>query len=675
MKTVLNYKVLDPRKQPMFLGEQLGLQRYDRLKYPVFFKLAQSQEGFFWRAEEIPLSKDRQDYKALTDTERFVFDTNLKWQTATDSMLNRSITKMMEYVSLPELEACMSVWAFFESNIHSRSYSHILKNIYPDESVFWDSILTDPEILKRMDSIKQSYDALFSDDDTDIRTKIFNAVVATNVTESVSFYVSFACSFYFGVRGKMEGNAKIIRLISRDEDCVDKYTEVLTPGGWKLISDLKESDKVAQVDSNKSLQFVIPNKIISKHYTGNLNTFLSGNKDINMYLTPNHRVVWWNKLGENKECPANEFRIGSGKQILCSGNKLGGTLNTLSNEQRLLIAIQADGSIPIPHIRNGRYTDCNAVTFSLTKERKKVRLENLLNELGYEYTKSDVLNHSNKKAYYVKVPVKTGATKFFDRWVNLEDITQNWCQEFIEELSYWDGSRISEDRFYYSSVVKRNTDIVQAIACMSGYKCHYSTEEDNRKDSYRTVNRLSFLKNKDYMESQCLVPGVLYYSDMVYCVSVPSGMFLARRNGNTFVTGNCHVAITLQILRNMEKNSEEGFQEIYNNNKEKIIDCFRIATEAEKEWAEYLFSKGNLLGLNQEILGQFAEYKCNSRLKALGLKALYPEYKNNPLGSWYSQFLNSEKVQLAAQETALSSYQVGTRDTEINQTELQGLEL
>lgn len=217
MNTVLNLKNVDPRQQPLFFGQPLGLQRYDKLKYPIFYKLAEAQEEFHWGAKEVSLVKDRNDYDSLTDVERFIFDNNLRWQTMTDSMLSRSILGITQYITNPELEACCAVWSFFESNIHSRSYSHILKNVYPDESDFWDSILENEEIVKRAEVIKESYDSLFNDDCKDLRSRIFNAIVATNVTESLAFYVSFACSFYFGANGVMEGNAKIIALIERDE--------------------------------------------------------------------------------------------------------------------------------------------------------------------------------------------------------------------------------------------------------------------------------------------------------------------------------------------------------------------------------------------------------------------------------------------------------------------------
>lgn len=216
MKTVLNKINVDSLKQPLFLGKDLSLQRYDRLKYPKFYELYNQQLGFFWRPQEVNLIKDSNDYKALSDEERFVFDSNLKFQTMVDSMLSRSIHQMMEYVTNPELEICMSAWSMFET-IHSNSYTYILQNVYPDATKFFDSILEDKEIVKRAASISEKYDELISNPKNE-RQRIFDALIATQITEGLTFYVSFACSFYFGYRGKMEGNAKIIGLIARDEN-------------------------------------------------------------------------------------------------------------------------------------------------------------------------------------------------------------------------------------------------------------------------------------------------------------------------------------------------------------------------------------------------------------------------------------------------------------------------
>ena len=216
MKTVLNKKNIDLLGNPMFLGEDLSLQRYDKIKYPKFYELYDQQLNFFWRPQEVTLIKDISDYKNLSDEERFVFDNNLKFQTMTDSMLSRSIHELMKHVTNSELEICMNAWSFFET-IHSNSYTYILNNVYPNSTKFFDSILEDKEIVKRANTISEKYDELLGNS-TDIKQQLFDAILATQITEGLIFYVSFACSFYFGYRGKMEGNAKIIKLISRDEN-------------------------------------------------------------------------------------------------------------------------------------------------------------------------------------------------------------------------------------------------------------------------------------------------------------------------------------------------------------------------------------------------------------------------------------------------------------------------
>lgn len=341
MKTVLNKKNIDQLRNPMFLGDDLALQRYDKIKYQKFYDLYDQQLNYFWRPQEVSLLKDISDYKNLSDPERFVFDSNLKFQTMVDSMLSRSIHELMKHVTNSELEICMNAWSFFET-IHSNSYTYILNNVYPDATKFFDGVLNDPEILKRATCISEKYDALLKES-VDAKQQVFDAVLATQITEGLVFYVSFACSFYFGYRGKMEGNSKIIKFISRDE--------------------------------------------------------------------------------------------------------------------------------------------------------------------------------------------------------------------------------------------------------------------------------------------------------------------------------NLHVAITQQIMKNWANNPEEGFQDIVKKNEDKVYEAYRIAVEAEKDWADYLFSKGSLVGLTAESLKSYVEWLANNRLTSIGYKKLYPNSKTNPLNGWLDSFYDSKKLQVAPQETELSSYVKGIDNT------------
>lgn len=216
MKTVLNKHNIPVQDRLMFLGTDLSLQRYDQYKYPIFFDIWEKQEDYRWRPTKYNLSKDRTDFEGMSDVERHVFESNIKWQTMTDSMLSRSIHKISEYVTNPELELCMGTWASMEM-MHSFSYTHIIKNVTKNATEFFDSILQNPEIVKRAEAISKSYDDLLGSP-SDIRDKILQAVICTNITEGVAFYTSFICSFYFGYKGTMEGSAKIIGEIARDEN-------------------------------------------------------------------------------------------------------------------------------------------------------------------------------------------------------------------------------------------------------------------------------------------------------------------------------------------------------------------------------------------------------------------------------------------------------------------------
>lgn len=230
METVLNKKNVPVDERIMFLGPDLSLQRYDQFKYPKFFELWEQQESYRWRPQRIDLSKDRTDYEKLTDIEKFVFESNIRWQTMTDSMLSRSICSLSEYVTNPELELCMGTWASMEQ-MHSFSYTHIFKNITKNATAFFNSILEDEEIVKRAYEISSSYDALLGCPD-DLKQKIFDAVIYTNATEGISFYSSFICSFFFGKKGLMEGSAKIIGEIARDENLHVAITQNIIKN-WK----------------------------------------------------------------------------------------------------------------------------------------------------------------------------------------------------------------------------------------------------------------------------------------------------------------------------------------------------------------------------------------------------------------------------------------------------------
>jgi ribonucleoside-diphosphate reductase beta chain len=238
--TVFNTEKVNTKKQPMFFGQPLGVQRYDSYKYPVFDKLTTQQLGYFWRPEEVSLQKDRGDYQTLRPEQKHIYTSNLKYQIMLDSVQGRGPgMAFIPYCSLPELEACMEVWGFMEM-IHSRSYTYIIKNVYSDPSVVFDTIIGDQRILERAESVTESYNDFINsahfygvsdqwkhrlegvsyaqESLKEVKRKLYRAVANVNILEGIRFYVSFACSFAFGELKLMEGSAKIISLIARDEN-------------------------------------------------------------------------------------------------------------------------------------------------------------------------------------------------------------------------------------------------------------------------------------------------------------------------------------------------------------------------------------------------------------------------------------------------------------------------
>ncbi len=238
-----NKNANDATKEPMFFGQSVNVARYDIQKYNIFEKLIEKQLSFFWRPEEIDVSKDKIDFNKMEEHEKHIFVSNLKYQTLLDSVNGRSPNMaFLPSVSIPELETWIETWSFSET-IHSRSYTHIIRNIINDPSEIFDAIVNDPEIIKRAESVTKYYDELIeyqsyynllgegthtiksNDGESrvieinkkELTKKLILSMVSVNVLEAIRFYVSFACSFAFAESKKMEGNAKIIRMIARDE--------------------------------------------------------------------------------------------------------------------------------------------------------------------------------------------------------------------------------------------------------------------------------------------------------------------------------------------------------------------------------------------------------------------------------------------------------------------------
>ena len=263
--------------EPMFLGNSVNVARYDQQRFIAFEKLIEKQLSFFWRPEEIDVSKDRADWQSLTASEKHIFISNLKYQTLLDSMAARSVNAvLLPLVSLPEVETWVETWAFSET-IHSRSYTHILRNLFTDPSEVFDDIVVNPAILKRATSIAKYFDLVIITtqllqsqgegsyevngetievSERKLKERLYLAVCSVNALEAIRFYVSFACSFAFAERELLEGNAKIIKLIARDEALHLTGTQHIL-NNWLSGKDDPEMKEISEQLRDQGLQIFL----------------------------------------------------------------------------------------------------------------------------------------------------------------------------------------------------------------------------------------------------------------------------------------------------------------------------------------------------------------------------------------------------------------------------------
>ena len=243
MSSIFKKKSKSHLASTMFFDESVDVARYDTLKYPQLDKITDKQLGFFWRPEEIDVSKDKSDFAALTDFEKHIFTSNLKRQILLDSVQGRGPSEtLMPVASIPEIEPLVMTWTFMET-IHSRSYTHIIRNVYANPSKIFDEMLDIPEITDCAEDISKYYDDFIEAtkwhdllgpgthqitsnrearnvvvNEYELKKKLWLVLNSINILEGVRFYVSFACSWAFAELKKMEGNAKIIKFIARDEN-------------------------------------------------------------------------------------------------------------------------------------------------------------------------------------------------------------------------------------------------------------------------------------------------------------------------------------------------------------------------------------------------------------------------------------------------------------------------
>lgn len=361
---------------------------------------------------------------------------------------------------------------------------------------------------------------------------------------------------------KWVSSAECRQYIARQqfEECYSEDTEVLTPKGWKLFSDLDDNDKIIQYNSDGTLDFVNFSNKVCYYYDGKMFRFYDGKKT-DLLVTPNHRMVAISEKDRLFTKAAREISYLHNRMVVAGIKK--GNKHSLTDWERFKIAFQADGSFPSKvdgvnrdGSRNGGFKH---VVFNLKKQRKITRLESIISKLKLRFTKKGP-DGRGRFTFIVWVPTNSDISKKFD-WVDLEEVSSEWCKEFVDELKNWDGYKYRQTSCGYDSTIEFNSTMAQIIGIFANYKTNYGVHIDNRKKTYKDLHRITFTLNRNNVCRGVIKKEEVDYKGKVYCVSVPSGMLVVRRNRKVSVSGNSlHNLTIVYICEALNLDPEELYE-------------------------------------------------------------------------------------------------------------------
>ncbi len=587
---------------------------YAPFEYPQAFTYWDLQQASHWLPNEISLASDINDWKLnLTEAEKNVIGHILKGFTQSEIFIQEYWGQMVgNWFKIPELMMMSSTFSAFES-IHAVSYAYLNQSLGLED---FDAFLHEP-------SAKAKIDRLINTKGNTKEEIARSLAIFSAFNEGVNLFSSFAVLLNFSRFNKLKGVGQIIAYSIKDE-CYSDDTEILTPEGFKLFSELKEGEKVAQFDpSNEQISFVVPSRILKKEYKGEMVNFTNQKLALKAQVTPGHQMLyrWTDKDNDNwKFQKASDLTVKSPHKTIPVAGYAVGEINELTPHQKFLIALQADGNLP------DRYTGEKVGTvpafFNLVKERKISKLRLILKETGYSYKEKSIeKGKSNQIRFTVNIPIDQIIDKTFS-WVSLDNVSSIWANAFIEEAISWAGHIPPADKNvsnykYYSSIDPLNVDKLQAVASLAGRWTTRSLQKDNRSENYSDVHRLYIHEMK---EKRLGLVEKTYsdYNGYVYCVTVPTSAIIVRRKGSVFISGNClHSDAGCWLFRTLIKE----FPEIWTDSlKKDIYEAARLTIELEDSFISKAFSFGEIQGITESQLKNFIRFRANTKLEDLGLK-------------------------------------------------------
>ena len=584
--------------------------------------------GNFWLPEKVPLSNDIPLWNTLKDSEKLATMKVFTGLTMLDTLQgNVGAKSLMDDAETPHEEAVLSNIIFMEQ-VHAKSYSSIFMTLCSSQEINdifrWSE--ENEQIQEKARIINKYYKG-----DNPHKKKI-----ASTLLESFLFYSGFYLPFKWSSKGKLTNTADIIRLIVRDEALSGDH-ELLTPNGWVPIAEVDENTTIAQYnEEDGSIEFVKPVKV-SHHHQENTYLFESEQGHVRQAVSPNHRMFLKRRgYGSGTEYKSEivlagdlpQSKLNGYARFINAGSKKGGCKTSLTPQERILIAISADGSFDKTLNksgeikRSGQKTGHVPARFSLSKERKISRIKELCEDAGWEIVEhATTRKHGNvneKLNFVINVPVDyVDYDKKLSSISSLEDVSYEWCVDFIDEISLWDGHNVDDNRITWGSVREDEAKFVQAVASLAGYRTHWKKIVDDRKETFSDYFRLQINKDKNYSGGQ-RVKKIDNGPAEVYCVQVPSTFLLTRNKGSVTVTGNCvhGYYIGYKYQKAIAKLPQEEQEEL----KEFTYDLLMELYDNEIKYTQEIYDE---LGWTEDVR-RFLKYNANKALNNLGYEGLFP---------------------------------------------------
>lgn len=647
---------------------------WNRIEDSVDLEVWNKCTANFWMPEKVPLSNDMQSWENFTEEEK-----TLTKRVFTGLTLLDTIQATVGAVSLipdsvtPHEEAVYTNFAFMEA-IHAKSYSSIFSTLCSTEEI--DETFRWGKENKHLQKKAQIIHDFYHGDDP-LKRKI-----ASTMLESFLFYSGFYLPLHWSAKARLTNSADLIRLIIRDE-CGSADTELLTPQGWVGIADVNVGDTVAQYTPDGDLEFVQVSHVSQSEVPG-IYRFESEQGHVRQEVSPNHRMFLerreYGKVSETTYEPEivtahsiPQSRLNGYARFVLAGDKVGGH-RELTIEDRLLIAIQADGSFDKSTLnrageprRDGSISGTIPVAFSFTKERKIARLTKLAEEAGWRLKELKPTSRGGgfdlKRNFTLYMPRELPSDKKLSSIASLGDVTQQWCIDFIDELKNWDGyvEGGKEHRITWGCVDKDNIDYVQAVCALAGYRTHYTVRPDDRSETFSDYHRLQIGLENRYAGAQHVVKEWVNEPQTVYGVQVPSGLLLTRNKGAVNVTGNSihGYYIGYKYQRNLEAIPEDQREQYKDFTYSLMMELY----ENEVEYTQDLYDP---VGLTEDVK-KFLHYNANKALMNLGYEPLFPKDSTNFNPSIMSSLTPNSGENHDFFSGAGSSYAIATTESTVDE--------